>query len=634
MNQKIDISIVIVSYNVKDLLKNCIDSIFKSNTNLKYEVIVVDNDSKDSTIDNLSPLFPEVNFIQTGDNLGFSKANNIGFEESKGDYILILNPDTILALNTLQVMFYYMQSNPKTGAAGCKILNEDGSFQLACRRGFPTPWNSFCKLFGLQSLFPNIKLFSGYNLTYLSIDETYPVDVLIGAFIFCRKEVIDQTDGFDEDFFMYGEDIDLCKRIKDNGWEIDYVNTTTTVHLKGESTKRSEIDEVKHFYNAMKIYIKKNHKNSAFFLAFMNLGIIARSTISYIFKYKFDFLLIFIDAFLLFVSFLIANQIRFNDLLGFPTDRFSIYLIILVVTFFISSFANGVYFENKYSNRRQFSSVITAGILIGFFTYTLRKFDLSRWVLLISSINFFGFSILIRQALKKIISRDNYKVALIGDDNLSFQIDSYLKKVIFNTNMIYSGNLSIGTDIKNDIVQLEKLLIEKEINELVISSNSNYYNLLSDKISHKLKDSVTLTHANNWEDFLTKTILSKSIGLNNFADSTPLKYPRFKILKRISDCLYSLIFLSIGLPFINLLKTNNGSVFVDLLKVFIGKKSFVGISKDDGRDYYSKEGLLSISSISETQDDATTLNLNKYYEKNYSLGLDLQIITKALLRKK
>ena len=160
-----------------------------------------------------------------------------------------------------------MERDIKCGIAGCKVLNADGTFQLACRRGFPTPWASFSKLFGLQKLFPKSKTFAGYNQTFRSVDETYYIDAVIGAFMFARMEALDQAKGFDPTFFMYGEDIDLCYRVNQNGWSIAYVHTTSIVHYKGESTRRSSIDEVKHFYEAMEIFVEKHYGKSHLFLA-------------------------------------------------------------------------------------------------------------------------------------------------------------------------------------------------------------------------------------------------------------------------------------------------------------------------------------------------------------------------------
>jgi len=271
--QTFDITIVIVNYNVKDFLEQCLNSIRKAKRNFLVEVFVVDNNSTDGSIEFLEPLYPEVKFIQTGKNLGFSKANNIAIKQAKGTYTLILNPDTILSEDTLEKMYEYMRYCPEVGVSGCKVLNGDGTFQLACRRGFPTPWTSFTKLFGLQKLFPKSKIFAKYNQTFRSENESYYIDAVIGAFMFCDTELIKNLGGFDEAYFMYGEDLDLCRQVQLSGRHVSYYHETTIIHFKGESTKRSSINELKHFYDAMEIFAKKYFSSSKLFLLFLRAGI-------------------------------------------------------------------------------------------------------------------------------------------------------------------------------------------------------------------------------------------------------------------------------------------------------------------------------------------------------------------------
>ena len=273
----IDVSIIIVNYNVKDYLLQCLRSLEQIDATIKKEIIVVDNNSTDGSIGDLRPQFPSVTWIELDENIGYGKANNVGLAQAQGRYTLFLNPDTIVGRDVLQTMTSYLDTNPDVGLAGCKVLNPDGSFQVACRRGLPTPWASFCKLFGLQSIFPSSKIFAQYNMTYLPIDATYPVDALIGAFMMGPTALMRQLDGFDPAFFMYGEDIDLCHRVKLSGKRVMYVHTTNIIHYKGESTKRSSMNEVRVFYEAMEIFAKKHFGGSQLFLAFLRLGIVARS---------------------------------------------------------------------------------------------------------------------------------------------------------------------------------------------------------------------------------------------------------------------------------------------------------------------------------------------------------------------
>jgi len=276
-----DLSIIIVNYNVKDYLADCLNSIRQSVNNLLIEIIVVDNNSKDDSKLFLTPLFPEVKFIWLDENFGFGKANNIAIKQAKGKYILMLNPDTIVAEDTLFNMFQYMENNPQVGITGCKVLNSDGTFQISCKRGFPTPWASFCKLFGLQKLFPKYKLFSKYNLTYLSENEIHKVDAVSGCFMFCDGALIKQIGGFDERYFMFAEDLDLCTQVQLKNRDIMYVPNCCITHFKGESTKRSDLFAVEQMYNAMKQFADKYYSGSKFLIFLIKIGIFVRKFFSF-----------------------------------------------------------------------------------------------------------------------------------------------------------------------------------------------------------------------------------------------------------------------------------------------------------------------------------------------------------------
>lgn len=278
------LSIIIVNYNSIDYLTQSLASIFSSLVDFDYEIIVVDNNSNDGSAQFIKEHFPNVFLIPLNENLGFGRANNLAFTFAKGKYILLLNPDTILQENTLQTIYDYMEQNPNVGICGCKILNPDGTLQLACRRGFPTPWVAFTKLFGLQGLFPKSKIFGRYNQTFRNPNESYFVDAISGSFMFVRKEVVQQINGFDEDFFMYGEDLDFCYRATLLGWNITYVHTTSIIHHKGRSTRRSQIDEVEKFYEAMQIFAKKHFGKSSFFFSLLKLGISSRKILARLVK--------------------------------------------------------------------------------------------------------------------------------------------------------------------------------------------------------------------------------------------------------------------------------------------------------------------------------------------------------------
>ncbi|HMT00092.1 MAG TPA: glycosyltransferase [Saprospiraceae bacterium] len=254
------LSIVIVNYNVRHFLTNCLDSIEKSKKmGFQVETIVVDNASIDGSISAIHASFPEVILIENKTNVGFGKANNQGFSVASGQYILALNPDTILQEDTLSRCWQFMESNRDCGVLGVKMVDGSGTYLPESKRGRPGLWNAFCKFSGLTALFPKSKWMSGYYLGHLDEDQLQEVDVLCGAFMFFRSEALLPCKGFDEDFFMYGEDIDLSVRIKKAGWKVVYLPDTRIIHFKGESSKKASFNYIKHFYQSMSIYVGKHY---------------------------------------------------------------------------------------------------------------------------------------------------------------------------------------------------------------------------------------------------------------------------------------------------------------------------------------------------------------------------------------
>lgn len=272
----IDLSIIIVSYNTKEFLRNCIASIVENVKGVSYEIIVVDNNSKDGTeekITNYKLQIANLKFIENGKNLGFSRANNQGIKASqKSRYVLFLNPDTIVYKNTLETMVKFMDENKEAGAATCRVLMPNGKIDDATHRGFPTPWNAFCHFVGLSKLFPKSKLFSGYNLGWMDLSKTHEIDALAGAFMLVRREAGEEVKWWDEDYFFYGEDIDFCYMLKQKGRKVYYVPAVSILHYKGVSggikkvskeittaTKETRKLVTKARFNAMRIFYKKHY---------------------------------------------------------------------------------------------------------------------------------------------------------------------------------------------------------------------------------------------------------------------------------------------------------------------------------------------------------------------------------------
>lgn len=261
-----DVSILILNYNTRELTINALRSVYKSETSCSFEIILVDNASKDDSIQHIQAEFPQITLIQNQENVGFAIANNQAMSVAQGRYVLLLNSDTILQPDTLETMLQFMDNHPEVGAAGCKLVLQDGSLDKACKRGFPTPSASFYYAFGIAKLFPRVPRFNQYQLGYMDPDDAYPVDCLVGAFMFVRRAAIDQVGMLDEEFFMYGEDIDWCYRIKQAGWVNYYYPKTQILHLKGASSRRKPVKIVYEFHRAMWLFHRKHYKQRYSFL--------------------------------------------------------------------------------------------------------------------------------------------------------------------------------------------------------------------------------------------------------------------------------------------------------------------------------------------------------------------------------
>ncbi|MBR6648063.1 MAG: glycosyltransferase family 2 protein, partial [Bacteroidaceae bacterium] len=252
------LSIVIVSYNVKYFIEQCLRSVERATHHLGTEVFVVDNASTDGSCEYLTPLFPNVNFIWNKDNRGFARANNQAIKLSTGKYVLLLNPDTIVAENTLAQFVQFMDNHPDAGGAGAYMLRTDGTFALESRRGLPTPFVAFCKMSGLAGLFPKSRIWGRYYMRYLDEQQINKIEIISGAFMFLRRETLEKSGLLDEDFFMYGEDIDLSYRIMKAGYN-NYFLPSRILHYKGESTVKSSYRYVYTFYQAMQLFFNKHY---------------------------------------------------------------------------------------------------------------------------------------------------------------------------------------------------------------------------------------------------------------------------------------------------------------------------------------------------------------------------------------
>ncbi|HDR04608.1 MAG TPA: glycosyltransferase [Candidatus Marinimicrobia bacterium] len=377
---KIDLSVIIVSYNVKEFLHQTLLSVQKAAKGLNCEIWVVDNASLDGTAAFVEKSFPEVKLIANNENLGFGKANNQALRQASGKYVLFLNPDTIVQDDTFSTMIRFMEANEQIALSGCKILNADGTLQAACRRSIPTPGVAIPKMLGLSRLFPKSKLFGRYNLTYLDPDKSYPVDAVSGSFMFARTSLMQALGGFDEAFFMYGEDLDLCYRVKKAGYEIWYVAETSIIHYKGESSRFAPFDSIVAFYKAMDIFVGKHFSQSysLIFTILLRLGIALHLSMRAVGKLLYAIRIPLMDGLSVYLAFGLALAIRFHEWLWFWGYQKVIFLYAAI--YLLSGLFWGIYQQRRYQVIIAAASVFTGALLSGSLSFFLPQIAHSRLV--------------------------------------------------------------------------------------------------------------------------------------------------------------------------------------------------------------------------------------------------------------
>ena len=272
------LSVIILNYNVRYFLELCLLSVERALQNIDSEIIVVDNNSQDDSCEMIKSRFTNVKLIQNNQNVGFPKGNNIGVAQAKGDYVCILNPDTVVAEDTFEKVLAFAKKQNNLGIIGVKLIDGTGNFLPESKRGVPTPWVAFTKIMGLYKLFPKSPFFNKYYAQHLNENQTGKVEILVGAFMILKKELYEEVGGFDENCFMYSDDIDLSYRVLQKGKPNYYFHETTLIHYKGESTIKDGT-YMKRFQEAMEFFYRKHFQVSGLFSAFMKIGIVFFSLI-------------------------------------------------------------------------------------------------------------------------------------------------------------------------------------------------------------------------------------------------------------------------------------------------------------------------------------------------------------------
>jgi len=641
------VSILIVNYNVKDYLIQCLRSIEHADHGILYEVVVVDNASADNSMDDVVPLFPWVKWIQLSENIGFGRANNKGLEYCSAPYVLFLNPDTIIARDTLPVMVRYLKEHPEVGLAGCKVLNPDGTFQLACRRGLPTPWASFCKLFGLQSLFPNSRVFAGYNLTYLSTNETYNVDALIGAFMMGPRDLILNMGGFDPEYFMYGEDLDLCYRIQKAGYDIRYVHETSIIHFKGESTRRSSINEVKVFYDAMEIFARKHFGSSAIFLWMMRIGISLRSVLERIFRRRINALIMVADVVSILIALLTATWIRFDSPFGFPEYAYPLVLFAVPAVIVFSLLGVGEYVEHTPTFRRSLLGLLIGSFVLSSLTYFFKEYAFSRGVLLMT-IAFTGCSMLLSRGMVQLYDswRGRNRIRYIVVVGITEEASAMIRNLqtvehrhaavvgIVSTEPFTESSFS-GIPIVGTVSMLNKIVRDLKADEVILADPAFTRDQAMVLMQRCAQSGARFHLATDYSSVITARIINDVSGIEPTIIQAPLLNFRNRIAKRIFDICLSAIALVVILVRILLVRKGAVQQWKRMLGVLQGKASVVGLFPDGKNRQAGKPGLTGLVQLAgpDRLDAAAIESLNDYYVEHYTLALDADIVIKHLLGK-
>ncbi len=619
----LSIGIVIVNYNVKYFLRQCIESIYRSSFSKEYKVVVVDNNSADDSLDMLRSQFPEVSVIANKENVGFGRANNQAFDIIEADYILILNPDTLVQEDTLQICYDYLESNPEYGAVGVKLLDGAGNYLPESKRGFPTPLNALFKLTSLSKIFSKSSFFNSYYLGHKDSEQTQQMEVLSGAFTFIRKGLLDSIGGFDEDYFMYGEDIEMSYQIKEQGMHIAYLPTTSIVHFKGESTSKSSIQYIKNFYGAMGIYASKRNKGkSGVWGLILRCGILLSALAGILKSIGRYFLRPLIDSAILIGGATLISRIWATIYFDNPhyyeaSDTIlsiSVAAVILILTYAFF----GQYDKRHNLKHLMYGFIFGAFAVLSVYGLFPLEWRFSRFVLLslvlLSPLIFYITRLAYNLFSEGSFSFDTFsakRIAIVGENDSCRQIQQILNSHLDSHQVIgFVNNEGLGS-----LDEITQVVASRKISELIFCSKDvegskimNVMSSLGNKVTYKIAadDNKSLLGSDSKDE--TGAWYTMDIGFK-------IDQVFHRRAKRFVDLLLSIMVLFF-FPIVLLFSKRRSLIWSNFISVLIGKKTWIGYNSSERLLPIIREGVFS-PLVSDT-----------YYARNYSVWLEVETIIK------
>lgn len=643
------LSVIIVNYNVQHFLEQCLHSVRKASKNVSLEVFVVDNNSVDGSVEMVKEKFPEVLLIENKKNTGFSYANNQAIKVSKGEYVLLLNPDTVVEEDTFEKVIAFMDAHPDAGGLGVKMLDGKGNFLPESKRGLPTPSVAFYKIFGLSKLFPKSKTFGKYHLGYLNKDQTNEVDILSGAFMLMRKSVLDKVGLLDETFFMYGEDIDLSYRIILGGYKNYYFPETRIIHYKGESTKKSSVNYVFVFYRAMVIFAEKHfsQNNAKLFSFLINLAIYLRAGAAISARFLKSIALPTFDFGIILAGLFLIKDYYEKNYKFIEGGSYSSSLVAIAFPSYIFIWMFTVYLSGGYDKPIRLFRILrgvfvgTGIILIGY-ALLPEEYRFSRALILLG-MGWISIAFLLSRLTLHIIGIKAYnlnpdkskRIAIIGTSDEYDRVNNLLKQTSINSSFIgfisANKNETTHANYVGTIEQLEEIIEIYKINEVIFCSRDissqgiiDYmHTLVSADVDFKIAppESLSIIGSNSID----------TAGDLYIIDVNSISKPKNKRNKRLFDFLSSTLFILLS-PLLVLVQQNKIGFLKNMFAVLLGLKSWVGYGSDKQEHLPKlKPSVLSpVDAIKNSNLTADTRNrLHLAYSKDYKIENDLNIVWKA-----